>query len=53
MESLFYDTRLSFVEERQIKEAEDHKEELKEIVHERMRTSKCFATDGSKIENHS
>jgi hypothetical protein len=36
---------------RQIKEAKDHNEEFKKIFQERMRTSKYFATDGSKMEN--
>jgi hypothetical protein len=36
---------------RQIKEAKDHNEELKKVFREKRRTSKCFATDGSKIEN--
>jgi hypothetical protein len=38
-------------EGRQIKEAENHNEEFKKIFQERMRTSKCFTTDGSKIED--
>jgi hypothetical protein len=33
------------------KEAEDHNEKFKKVFQEKMRTSKCFATDGSKIEN--
>jgi hypothetical protein len=49
-ESLFYVARVSFYEGRQIKETEDHNEELRN-VNEKMRTSKCFATDGSKMEN--
>jgi hypothetical protein len=50
-ESLFYEARSYFDEERQIKEAKDLNEEFKKIFQERMRTSKCFATDGSKMEN--
>jgi hypothetical protein len=50
-ESIFYETRPSFVEERQAKDSEDHNEELKKIVHEKMRGSKYFVTDGSKMEN--
>jgi hypothetical protein len=46
--NLFYKARVSFDEGRQIKEAEDHNEEFKKIFEERMRISKCFATDGSK-----
>jgi hypothetical protein len=34
-----------------MKEAEDPNEEVKKIFQERMRTSKCFATDGSKMDN--
>jgi hypothetical protein len=33
--------------------AEDHIEELKKYFHEKMRTSKCFTTNGSKMENKS
>jgi hypothetical protein len=50
-ESLFYEIRISFDEGKQIKEEKDHNEELKNIFQERMRTSKCFATDGSKMED--
>jgi hypothetical protein len=52
-ESLFYETRISFDEGRQIKVAEDHREELKESFQEKMRASKCFATDSSNMENKS
>jgi predicted RecB family nuclease len=34
-----------------MKEAEDHKEELKNNFHEKMRTNKYFAMDRSKMEN--
>jgi hypothetical protein len=34
-ESLFYEATVSFVEGRQIKEAEDHNEELKKKFHEK------------------
>jgi hypothetical protein len=47
-ENLFYKARVSFNEGGQRKEAEDHNEEFKKIFQERMRTSKYFATDGSK-----
>jgi hypothetical protein len=36
---------------RKIKVAKDHNEELKKIFQERMRTSKCFPTDGSQMED--
>jgi hypothetical protein len=49
-ESIFYESRVSFNKGRQIKEA-DHNQEFKKILLEKMRTSKCFATDGSKMEN--
>jgi hypothetical protein len=49
--SLFYEARVSFDEGRQRKEAEDHNEDFKKIFQERMRTSKCFATDGSKMDD--
>jgi hypothetical protein len=44
-ESLFYKARVSFVEGRQIKEAEDHEEQFKKISQKRIRTSKYFAKD--------
>jgi hypothetical protein len=47
-ESIFYVARVSFDEGRQIKEAEDHNEELKKILLEKIRKSKYFATDCSK-----
>jgi hypothetical protein len=50
-ESMFYEARVSFEEGRQIKEAENHNVEFKKILLEKMRTSKYFATDGSKMEN--
>jgi hypothetical protein len=50
-ESLLYEARVVFYEGRQIKETKDHNEELKTIFQERMRTSKCFATDGSNMED--
>jgi hypothetical protein len=50
-ESMFYEARVFFGEGRQIKKAEDHNEELKKIFLEKIKTSKCFATDGSKMEN--
>jgi hypothetical protein len=53
-ESLFSEARVSFDEGRQIKETEDHNKEFKKIFYEKMRTIKCFTTDGSKMEtNHS
>ena len=48
-ESLFYEARVSFDEGRQIKQAEDHNKEFYKIFQERIRTSKSFATDGSKM----
>jgi hypothetical protein len=45
-----YEVRVSSDERRQIKEAEDHNEELKKI-HKKIRTSKYFAKDCSKMEN--
>jgi hypothetical protein len=42
-----------FEEGRQRKETKDHNEKFKVIFQERMRTSKCFATDGSKMEDKS
>ncbi|PNF30200.1 hypothetical protein B7P43_G08428 [Cryptotermes secundus] len=48
-ESLFYEARVSFDEGRQIKETEDHNKEFYKIFQERIRTSKSFATDGSKM----
>jgi hypothetical protein len=51
-ESLFYKARVSFDEGRQINEAKDHNEEFKKIFQERMKTSKCFAMDGSKLEDN-
>jgi hypothetical protein len=50
-ESLFYGARIYFDEGRKIKEAKDHNEEFKKIFKERMRISKCFATDGSKMKD--
>jgi hypothetical protein len=50
-ESIFYEARVSFDEGRQIKEAENHNGEFKKIFLEKMRTSKCFATNDSKMEN--
>jgi hypothetical protein len=49
-ESLFCEARVSFDEGRQIKVAENH-EEFKKDFHEKIITSKCFAMDGSKMEN--
>jgi hypothetical protein len=46
---LFYKAIVSFDEGRQIKEAKDHKE-YKKIFQERMRTSKCFAMNGTKMK---
>jgi hypothetical protein len=37
-------------EDKQMKQ-ENHNEEFRKIFEERMRTSKCFGTGGSKIEN--
>jgi hypothetical protein len=49
-----HEARIYFDEGRPIKEAKDHNEEFKNIFLERLRTSKCFATDGSKWRtNHS
>jgi hypothetical protein len=50
-ESLFYETRAPFDEGRLIKKTKNHNEEFEMIFQERMRTSKCFATDGSKMED--
>jgi ribonuclease HI len=44
---------VSFDEGGQIKGAEDHDKEFKKIFKEKMKTSKCFTTDGSKMENKS
>jgi hypothetical protein len=49
--SLFYEARVYFDEGRQLKEAKDHNEEFKKIFQERTITSKCFTTDGSKMED--
>jgi hypothetical protein len=39
-DSLFYEARVSFDEGRQIKEVEDHNEELKKIFHEKKKKKK-------------
>jgi hypothetical protein len=46
-ESLFYETRVPFGEGKQ---AKDH-DKFKTIFHKKMRTSKCFTTDCSKMES--
>jgi hypothetical protein len=48
-ESLFYDARVSFDEGKEIKIAEDHNEEFRNISLKKIGTSKYFATDGSKM----
>jgi hypothetical protein len=48
---MFYEARISFDEGRQIKEAEDQNEEFKKVFLEKIRTTKYFATDGSKMKN--
>jgi hypothetical protein len=52
-ESLFYRARVSFNEGRQIKEAQNHNEELKKKYTKKMRTSKCFTLDNTNMENKS
>jgi uncharacterized protein YjhX (UPF0386 family) len=46
---MFHSSRTSFDEGRQMKEAEDH-DELKKNT-KKIISSKCFARDGSKMEN--
>jgi hypothetical protein len=50
-ESILYEARVPSDEGRQIKEAEDHNEGFKKIFRETIGTSKCFTTDGWKMES--